>query len=147
VPDELTTRTFLFTDLEGSTRLWEEEPDAMRVSLERHDELVRAAIEAHGGDVFSSAGDSFAAAFATADEAVRAALDAQLSLAAERWTVSRPLKARIGLHTDAALMQNGRYLNRPLNRCSRLMATAHGGQVVWLRGDCGARSSRARRRQ
>ena len=141
------TVTFMLTDLEGSTRFWEQDPEAMKAAVARHDALLEEAIAANCGFVFARMGDGMAAAFATARDAVSAAAAIQRALADEPWGTAHPLRARIGLHTDAALMQNGRYLNRPLNRCSRLMATAHGGQVVWLRGDCGARSSRARRRQ
>ena len=74
------TVTFLFTDLEGSTRLWEEHPDAMQAALARHDEMVRTAIESHGGHVVKTTGDGFHAAFATAPDAVDAAVDAQLQL-------------------------------------------------------------------
>ena len=75
------TVTFLFTDIEGSTRLWEEHPDDMRVSLRRHDEIVRAAIEGNRGYVFATGGDSFAAAFEVPSAAIAAALEAQESLA------------------------------------------------------------------
>jgi predicted ATPase/class 3 adenylate cyclase len=127
---DIATVTFLFTDLEGSTRLWEAEPDAMRAAVGRHDELLRSAIQANGGSLVSTAGDGLLAAFPTAEAAVCAAVTAQLALAAEPWVVSRPLRARMGIHTDSAPMENGRYLSPPLNRCSRLMAVAHGGQVL-----------------
>lgn len=71
--------TFLFTDVEGSTRLWEEHPTEMQVALERHDAILRTAIEGHGGYVFSTAGDAFAAAFARAGDAIEAAIDARLT--------------------------------------------------------------------
>ena len=79
------TVTFLFTDIEGSTRLWEEHPDAMRSALARHDALLRAAIQKHNGYVFKTIGDAFCAAFHTASDALNAALEAQLALAAEEW--------------------------------------------------------------
>src|SRR3989442_1286925 len=75
--------TFLFTDIEGSTRLWEQHPDAMRTGLARHDALLRYAIEAHGGHVFKTIGDQFCAAFATAPDALAAAVAAQRALSAE----------------------------------------------------------------
>src|SRR6476620_6815807 len=78
--------TFLFTDVEGSTRLWEKEPAAMSTALARHDALVRAAIERHDGYVFMTAGDAFCAAFRNDERAVAAACDAQLSLTTEPWT-------------------------------------------------------------
>src|SRR5438046_10559960 len=74
------TITFLFTDIEGSTRLWEEQPDTMRLALARHDALLRAAIETNGGVVFKTIGDAFCAAFSTAHQALEAALMAQQSL-------------------------------------------------------------------
>src|SRR4029079_4747155 len=79
------TVTFLFTDLEGSTRLWEEHPDAMRDALARHDEILRAAIESHSGYVVKTTGDGFHAAFATADSGVGAAVAAQTVLERETW--------------------------------------------------------------
>ena len=90
------TVTFLFTDLEGSTRLWEEQPGAMRLALARHDELLTAAIEAHVGHVIKGTGDGVHAVFATADAAVTAALDAQCGLAAERWGETELLRVRMG---------------------------------------------------
>src|SRR5262245_55070470 len=126
------TVTFLFTDLEGSTRLWEEQhPDAMSAALDRHDEILRAAIEAHDGVVVSEMGDGMAAAFPSAPGAVHACLDAQLALAAESWPQPVVLRARMGLHAgDGQLRAEGHYVNTPLNRCARLMAVAHGGQAV-----------------
>ena len=90
--------TFLFTDLEGSTRLWEEQPDAMREALTAHDAIVRGAIEAHGGLVVSEMGDGMAAAFTSATEAVHAAVEAQIGLGARSWDATGPLRARMGLH-------------------------------------------------
>lgn len=124
------TVTFVFTDLEGATRLWEEHPSAMRGALSRHDEIVRSAIEARDGVVLSSMGDGVAAVFASASEAVAAVVEAQLSLATEPWGETGPLRARIGLHSDEGVVFDGQYVNRPLNRCARLMAVAHGGQSV-----------------
>ena len=125
------TVTFLFTDLEGSTRLWEEHPEAMRAALARHDEILRGAIEQHGGVVFSEMGDGMAAAFASAGDALAAVLDAQLGLGSFEWGETGPLRARMGLHTgEGDLRPDGQYVNQPLNRCARLMAIAHGGQVV-----------------
>ncbi len=125
------TVTFLFTDLEGSTRRWEEHPDAMPGALVRHDEILRGAIEGHGGVVFSEMGDGMAAVFASPVGAVSAALDAQVGLRDESWGEVGPLRARMGLHAgEGVLRSDGQYVNAPLNRCARLMAVAHGGQVV-----------------
>jgi predicted ATPase/class 3 adenylate cyclase len=124
------TVTFLFTDLEGSTRLWEQHPDAMRLALARHDAIVREAIAAHGGRVVKATGDGFHAAFATADAAVGAALDAQAALTTEPWGESGALSVRMGLHTGTAEQRDGDYFGSVLNRAARLMSVAHGGQVV-----------------
>src|SRR5213594_902578 len=96
------TVTFLFTDLEGSTRLWEEHPEAMKAALARHDDIVRGAIGSHNGFVVKSTGDGVNAAFATAESGMRAALDAQLALGTEAWEVTGPLRVRMGLHTGSA---------------------------------------------
>ena len=90
------TVTFLFTDLEVSTRLWDQEPEAMRAALARHDELLREAVASRGGQVVKGRGDGVHAVFATADGAVRAAIDCALAMDAERWAVREPLRARIG---------------------------------------------------
>jgi predicted ATPase/class 3 adenylate cyclase len=124
------TVTFLFTDLEGSSRMWEEFPEAMRGALARHDAIVRDAITAHNGCVVKATGDGAHAAFATAGAAVEAALDAQLGLQRERWGETGPLRVRIGLHTGAAELRDGDYFGTEVNRAARLMAVAHGGQVV-----------------
>ena len=101
------TVTFLFTDIEGSTRLWETQREAMTTALERHDALLRYCIESRGGHVFKTVGDAFYAAFATAASAVDAALAAQRSLQAERWPEHTPIRARMALHTGAAEMRDG----------------------------------------
>ncbi len=124
------TVTFLFTDIEGSTRLWEEHPDAMRDALARHDESVREAIEAHGGYVVKTTGDGFHAAFSAADAGVSAAVAAQRALDAEGWPLPEPLRVRMGLHTGTASLRDGDYFGSSLNRAARLMGVAHGGQVV-----------------
>ena len=92
------TVTFLFTDIEGSTRRWEQHPEAMTTALARHDALLRAAIEAHGGYVFKTVGDAFCAAFSTAPDALAAALDAQRAVVAEAWGPVEPLRVRMALH-------------------------------------------------
>ena len=96
------TVTFLFTDIEGSTPLWDAFPDAMGPALARHDEIVRAAIGGAGGYVFSTGGDGFAAVFARAGPAVEAAVSAQRALAAETWAGGPELRVRMGLHTGDA---------------------------------------------
>ena len=124
------TVTFLFTDIEGSTRLWERDPEAMGAALARHDALLRQAVEEHGGHVFKTVGDAFCAAFATAPLAAEAALAAQRALAAEPWPAGRPLLVRMALHTGAAEARNGDYFGPPLNRVARLLAAGHGGQIL-----------------
>ena len=125
------TVTFLFTDLEGSTRRWEAHPQEMRDALARHDAIVRGAVESHHGVVFSTMGDGMAAVFASARDAVRAVLASQQGLDAEDWAeVTGPLAARMGLLTDEAVLGGEHYLNQPLNRYARLMAAGHGGQAL-----------------
>ena len=124
------TYTFLFTDIEGHTQLWEQYPDAMRAALARHDALLRAGIEAHGGHIFKTGGDSFHAAFAGAREALAAALAAQAALHAELWPDPVRIQVRVALHTGAAEARDGDYFGPPLNRVARLLAAAHGGQTL-----------------
>ena len=124
------TVTFLFTDVEGSTGLWERQPDAMRRALECHDAILRAEIEAHDGYVFSTAGDAFSAAFRRPLDAARSAVDAQRRLLAEAWPTTVPLRVRMGIHVGAAQERDGDYFGPALNRAARLMALAHGGQVL-----------------
>jgi WD40 repeat protein/class 3 adenylate cyclase len=125
------TVTFLFTDLEGSTRLWEAHPREMSDALARHKAIVRGAVESHGGMVFENTGDGMLAVFTSARDAVRAVLAAQTELTAEDWSkVTGPLTARMGLHTDEGVLGGEHYQNQPLNRCARLMAVGHGGQAL-----------------
>ncbi|KUI44515.1 hypothetical protein AU197_04285 [Mycobacterium sp. IS-1590] len=124
------TVTFLMTDLEGSTRMWEQDPEAMKAAMVRHDELLEQTIAEHNGFVFARMGDGMAAAFPTAGDAVRAATLFRNSLLEEEWHTPKPLRARIGLHTDEAVVVENHYVSEPVNRCSRLMAAAHGGQTV-----------------
>jgi len=124
------TVTFLFTDIEGSTLLWQRDESAMRAALSRHDELLRSAIAEYGGTVFSAMGDGVAAAFLSASSAVRAALAAQRVLEAETWPTVTPVRVRMGLHTGEAELRDGDYFGTAVNRAARLMAVGHGGQVV-----------------
>jgi predicted ATPase/class 3 adenylate cyclase len=124
------TVTFLFTDVEGSTRLWESAPAAMGAAIERHDELVRSAVEGHGGYVFSTGGDGFGVAFGRAGDALAAAVDAQAALAGEPWPTGAVSRVRMGLHTGEVQERDGDYFGSAVNRAARLMALAHGGQVV-----------------
>ena len=124
------TVTFLFTDVESSTRLWDERPEAMRVALARHDEILRSCIASQGGHVFATGGDGFAAAFDRAGDAVQAALAAQLDLAAETWPDGVPIRVRMGLHTGEVEERAGDYFGPAVNRAARLQAVGHGGQVL-----------------
>lgn len=124
------TVTFFFTDIEGSTRLWAADPDAMGTALERHDEIVRGEIEQRGGYVFATGGDGFAAAFERAADAVAVATTVQALLGAEAWADGATLRVRIGLHTGEAVERGGDYFGPALNECARLMAIGHGGQVL-----------------
>ncbi|EXI68701.1 MAG: phosphodiesterase [Candidatus Accumulibacter adjunctus] len=122
--------TFLFTDIEGSTSLWESESQAMRVALQRHNNLLSAAIERHRGLVFKTVGDAFCVTFDDAAAALRAASQIQTSLAGEQWPTRSPLRVRIALHSGPAYLSDGDYFGRTLNRVARLLAVTHGGQTL-----------------
>lgn len=124
--------TFLFTDIAGSTRLWEQSPEAMRQSLLRHDILVEQCIRDTGGLTIKprGEGDSFFAVFNRATEAVAAAAHLQLYLHREDWNPETPLKVRIALHTGEADLRDGDYYGPTVNRCARLRSIGHGGQVL-----------------
>jgi class 3 adenylate cyclase len=113
--------TFLFTDIEGSTRRWEADADAMRAALLAHDKVLRTAIEAHDGIVFSHTGDGVVAAFASPKSAVDAAIAAQLEL---------ELPVRMGIATGEAELRDGDYFGTVLYRAARVMAAGHGGQIL-----------------
>ena len=115
------TVTFLFTDIEGSTRLWEADPEAMRVGLAEHDEVLRSAVEGRGGWLFKHTGDGVCAAFASAPEAVAAAVDAQRRLG---------LPVRMGVGSGIAELRGNDYFGPALNRAARVMAAGHGGQIL-----------------
>ncbi len=124
------TVTLLFTDVEGSTRLWDAERDAMAAALRRHDEILRDAIEQAGGYVFKTAGDSFCAAFSAARAGLDAALCAQRNLAGQSWPTSRPIVVRMGLHAGVCEERDGDYFGPAVNRAARLLSVARGGQVL-----------------
>jgi predicted ATPase/class 3 adenylate cyclase len=115
------TYVFLFTDVEGSTRRWQADPDAMVVMLARHDRDLTGAVAAHGGRVFKKTGDGICAVFPSAAEAVRAAIDAQHRL---------ELPVRMAVHAGEAQEREGDFDGVALSRCARLMDAAHGGQVL-----------------
>jgi predicted ATPase/class 3 adenylate cyclase/DNA-binding CsgD family transcriptional regulator len=127
------TVTFMLTDVEGSTRLWESAPEAMRAAVGRHYELLDAAIALHGGvrPLEQGEGDSVVAAFTRASDALAASLDIQRAFDLEGWPGGASLKLRIALHTaEAQLRDEGNYFGQAVNRCARLREVAHGGQVV-----------------
>ncbi len=113
--------TFLFTDIEGSTRRWEADPEVMRAALADHDEVVRTAIEAHGGRVFKHTGDGVCAVFTSPRAAVDAAVAAQQAL---------ELPVRMGISTGEAELRGSDYFGAVLNRAARVMAAGHGGQIL-----------------
>jgi predicted ATPase/class 3 adenylate cyclase/Tfp pilus assembly protein PilF len=126
------TVTFLLTDIEGSTRLWEQHPDAMRAALTRHDALANRLIPQHEGILVKSRGegDSLFAVFARATDAAQAALALQQALTAQPWPTPIPLLVRMALHTGEADLREADYYGPPVNRCARLRAIAHGGQIL-----------------
>jgi predicted ATPase len=113
--------TFLFTDIEGSTRRWEADPDVMRVALEAHNATLREAVAAHDGEVFNYTGDGMCAVFSSPRAAVDAAIDAQRAL---------ELPVRMGIATGEAELRGDDYFGTVLNRTARVMAAGHGGQIL-----------------
>jgi class 3 adenylate cyclase len=111
----------LFTDIEGSTRRWEADADAMQAALAAHDEVLRAVIEAHGGWLFKHTGDGVCAAFGSPRSAVDAAVAAQRAL---------ELPVRMGIATGEAELRGADYFGAVLNRAARVMAAGHGGQIL-----------------
>jgi class 3 adenylate cyclase len=151
--------TFLFTDIEGSTRLWDHYPEAMSRALQRHDAILHQAIAVHGGHVFKTVGDEFCAVFAQATDALAAALEAQRGLLlpapetalADGRAPAEPdgpptIKVRMALHTGAAEARGGDYFGPPLNRVARLMVAGHGGADPALASDRGTGACGAARR-
>src|SRR5215210_4169228 len=124
------TVTFLFTDIEGSTKLWEHNAPAMQAALAHHDEILKGAIEEHAGYIFKTVGDAFCAAFSTARDALEAALESQRRLFSCEWEETGPLRVRMALHTGAVEERDTDYFGPPLNRVARLLAIGHGGQIL-----------------
>ena len=126
------TLTFLLTDVEGSTLLWEASREAAAEAIDRQFELIRATVAAHSGVLpeEQGEGDSVVAAFVSSADAVAAALDAQQALYAEVWPCDTPVRVRMGLHTGEADLRNGRYRGIALHRCARVRDVAHGGQTL-----------------
>jgi len=123
--------TFLFTDIEGSTPLWEREPEQMRLALARHHAILRTTIATEGGHAFKTIGDAFQAAFALPAQAVAAALAAQRAFATQTWETSEPVRVRMGIHLGPAVAEENDYrTTHTLNRVARIMAAGHGGQIL-----------------
>src|SRR6056297_674902 len=129
------TVTFLFTDIEGSTARWEDHPAQMRAALSQHNTILRDAIDRHDGALFETAGDSFVVAFASAAPALDMAVWAQRALTTAAWpTEIGPLRVRMAVHTGSAEMRPDGYdAQHTLSRHARLLATAHGGQILLSR--------------
>jgi class 3 adenylate cyclase/predicted ATPase len=124
------TVTFLFTDIEGSTRLWAQNPQTMGAAIARHEVLLRAVITTAGGVVFKTVGDAIYAAFASALDAVRAVVEGQQAIVTEPWGTTIPLHVRMALHSGVAEARQGDYFGLPLSRIARLLAAGHGGQIL-----------------
>lgn len=124
------TVTFLFSDIEGSTKRWERDRDAMVSAVARHDAVIRGALEARGAYVFKTLGDGFAAAFARPEDAIAAAAEAQRAIASEDFSDVDGLRVRMALHTGTANERDGDYFGPAVNRVARLLAIGHGGQVL-----------------
>jgi predicted ATPase/class 3 adenylate cyclase len=122
--------TFLFTDIEGSTRLWEREPERMRGALARHDTLARQVVERNRGSVVKMSGDGVHAAFADPLDGVKAALELQLALADSSATGGIELRVRCGLHMGVDERRDNDFFGRAVNRAARIMSAAHGGQIL-----------------
>src|SRR5215211_8097862 len=124
------TVTFLFTDLEGSTRLLRRLGARYAEVLERHDRLVRAACADHGGREINTQGDAFFVAFARAADAVAAGVQAQRALASEPWPQDAAVRVRMGVHTGEPMLAAADYVGLAVHRAARICAVGHGGQIL-----------------
>ena len=131
--------TFLFTDIEGSTKLWESDPEKMKIALQRHHAILQETISSNGGAVFQIVGDAFCVVFPTASSAVSSAVTAQRALYVEQWDTPSPIRVRMGIHTGAAErtsndpLTGGYASNHTLNRVARILSAGHGGQILLSR--------------
>src|ERR1700734_4079221 len=131
VPLPTGTVSFLFTDIEGSTRKWDAHPEAMAAALAAHDQIFREVTAKNNGAVFKTVGDAFCCAFARPLDALNASIDAQRQLSAYGWPAETgEVRVRMGIHTGTAIERDGDYFGPTLNRVARLMSVAHGGQIV-----------------
>jgi class 3 adenylate cyclase/tRNA A-37 threonylcarbamoyl transferase component Bud32 len=126
----ISTVTFLFTDIQGSTSMWERDAKMMQAALARHDEIMRGVVTEHGGRVFKFVGDACYAAFSSAPDALRAGLAAQRAIFSEPWDERLRVRVRMALHTGEAEERDGDYFGPPLNRIARLLSAGHGGQTL-----------------
>ncbi|MBD5633410.1 MAG: adenylate/guanylate cyclase domain-containing protein, partial [Candidatus Eremiobacteraeota bacterium] len=124
------TVAFLFTDVEGGSARFESRPDEMHAALRRHDVVLRAALEERGGYIFKAVGDARYVAFASVVDAVASAREAQARLAGEDWDAVGGLRVRMAVHVGSVESRDGDYFGRPLNRLSRILGAAHGGQIL-----------------
>ncbi|HXQ39339.1 MAG TPA: adenylate/guanylate cyclase domain-containing protein, partial [Anaerolineales bacterium] len=134
------TVTFLFTDIEGSTKLWENHPEVMKSALAEHDSILKGAIESNRGHIIKTTGDGVHAVFTTAIDAINSAIAAQrflhssfipsTEIGTSLQTSSFALKVRMGLHTGEAELRDGDYYGQILNRAARIMSAGHGGQIL-----------------
>jgi class 3 adenylate cyclase len=130
------TVTLLFTDVDGSTRLWEADREAMAESSARDDCIVRDQAKATGGQAFKSVGEAFRAVFADPSAALRCAVAVQRAVGAEPWPPGSPVRVRVALHSGACVQRDGDYFGPVVNRAARLLAAGHGGQVLVSGATC-----------
>jgi predicted ATPase/class 3 adenylate cyclase len=130
VHEEPAVTTFLFTDIEGSTRLWDEQPEAMRPALARHDALARAVVERHRGALVKTTGDGIHAVFTDPLDAVRAVVDLQQAVGDPVATAGLSLRVRCGIHAGVVEHRDADYFGTAVNRAARIMSAAHGGQML-----------------
>ena len=122
--------TLLFTDVEGSIRLWEADREAMAEASARHNRIVREQIEVAGGQVFKTVGEAFRAVFADPSAALVSAVAVQRAVGTEPWPSGSPVRVRVALHSGACVERDGDYFGPVVNRVARLLAVGHGGQVL-----------------
>jgi predicted ATPase/class 3 adenylate cyclase/tetratricopeptide (TPR) repeat protein len=126
------TVTFLFTDIEGSTKLWEQSPKAMKSALAKHDSILKEVVESNNGQIIKTTGDGIHAVFSTAIDAISASLEAQRTFQTSEVleTSDVSLRIRMGLHTGEAALRDDDYYGGVLNRAARIMSIGHGGQIL-----------------